>query len=173
MLLSSWRHQDNRRSNAVRGALIALLLSLTSLAVACTGARNADNANGASDRNATAPDRGSARSQAESSPPFSPDIKEPDRYTVAMTIGAEGGATPALQFSFSKFDTDRRWTFMLGPPLGQVAYLEKSGLKYVIFFERKQYIEVQPGALGVQVGAVFTPNAVAERLKSRVRYEKL
>jgi hypothetical protein len=51
-------------------------------------------------------------------------------------------------------------------------YLEKSGLKYLVLFERKQYVELTPDALGFQLGSILTPNSIADRLGSR-QYEKL
>jgi len=106
------------------------------------------------------------------------NIQEPERYSVTMTISAQDTTSTApapmatQQLTFARFDADRRWGFLLPAPLGQVVYLEKSGLKYLVLFDRKQYVEVAPDAFGFQIGRTVTPNGVVERLKSRP-HEKL
>ena len=106
------------------------------------------------------------------------NIQEPERYSVTMTISAQETTTdvPApmatQQLTLSRFDADRRWGLTLPAPLGQIAYLEKSGLKYLVLFDRKQYVEVTPDTLGFQIGRALTPNGVVERLKARP-HEKL
>jgi hypothetical protein len=76
------------------------------------------------------------------------------------------------QFALTKLDADRRWAFVLPAPLGQIVYLEKSGLKYLVLYDRKQYVELTPDALGFQLGSVLTPNSV-ELLNPRAQYEQL
>ena len=106
------------------------------------------------------------------------NIQEPDRYSVTMTISAQATTSDApapmatQQLTFARFDSDRRWGFVLPQPVGQVVYLEKSGLKYLVLFDRKQYLEITPDALGFQIGRTLTPNGVVERLKARP-HEKL
>jgi hypothetical protein len=51
-------------------------------------------------------------------------------------------------------------------------YLEKSGLKYLVLFERKQYVELTSNAFGFEPGKVLTPNSIAERLRQQ-QYEML
>jgi len=105
------------------------------------------------------------------------NIQEPERYSITMTISAQETAsdTPApmvtQQLTLSRFDADRRWGFTLPAPLGQVVYLEKSGLKYLVFFDRKQYVEVAPD-VGFHIGRTLTPNGVIDRLKTKP-HEKL
>jgi len=77
------------------------------------------------------------------------------------------------QLGFAKIGADRRWELVLPPPLGQVAYLEKSGLKYLVLFERKQYVELTPEALGFQPASILTPGAVAERFNIDAPHEQL
>lgn len=106
------------------------------------------------------------------------DVKEPERYSVAMAVSAQQTASdvpaPMLtqQLTLARFDSDRRWTFAFSAPLGQVAYLEKSGLKYVILFDRKVYAEVTSDALSIPVASLLSPRSISERLKSN-QYEKL
>jgi outer membrane lipoprotein-sorting protein len=91
-----------------------------------------------------------------------------------MTITIqEVGATPSLtqELSLAKLGADRRWA-LSSPALGQVVYLDKSGLRYLVLFERKQYIELNPDAFGFEPARVLTPNSIAERLRSQL-YEKL
>src|SRR5712692_7882384 len=84
------------------------------------------------------------------------EAKEPDRYSVITTITIQptGSAPqtniPPLQFSFARMDTDRRVSFKLPGPVGEVVYLEKSPLKYLIFPSRNQYVEIDPSELGFQ-----------------------
>jgi hypothetical protein len=106
------------------------------------------------------------------------NIQEPDRYSVTMTISAQETTSDApapmatQQLTLARFDADRRWGFLLPAPVGQVVYVEKSGLKYLVLLDRKQYVEITPDTLGFQIGRVLTPNGVVERIKSRP-HEKL
>jgi hypothetical protein len=106
------------------------------------------------------------------------NIQEPDRYSVTMTISAQATTSDApapmatQQLTLARFDSDRRWGFVLPQPVGQVVYLEKSGLKYLVLFDRKQYLEVTPDAFGFQIGRTLTPNGVVDRLKAKP-HEKL
>ena len=119
---------------------------------------------------------GAAPDSRESGTDSSVDIKDPDRFSLSMTISAqeinnEPSSMPTLQFGFTRFDSDRRWTFHLPAPLGQVVYLEKSGLMYLILSDRKQYVELNPNDLGFQMGRAMTPSAIANQLKARARVE--
>src|SRR5438876_10888541 len=74
------------------------------------------------------------------------EAREPARYSVVTTITVQptGNAPqtniPPLQFSFARMDTDRRVSFKLPDPVGEVVYLEKSPLKYLIFPSRNKYV---------------------------------
>jgi hypothetical protein len=98
----------------------------------------------------------------------SPNVLEPDRYFANVTATLDGrDASPrTLSFSFARLAADRRWAFELTQ--GQVIYLEKSGLKYLVFPTRGQYAEVSPGNAGFQAGDLISPNVAWARLKSRV-----
>ena len=171
------RYQSYHRPiPAFRRALIALLIMLACLYLGCTDASKGTNANSAGSR--AKPGNANAGSRTASSQSAIIDIKAPERYSVAMTISTQGTASEApapmltQQLSLAKVGADRRWTFVFPAPLGQIVYLEKSGLKYLVLFERKQYVELTPDALGFQLGSVLTPNSIADRLRSR-QYEKL
>jgi len=69
--------------------------------------------------------------------------------------------------------TDRRISFKLPEPVGEVIYLEKSPLKYLIFPARSQYVELDPNELGFQLGAVMSPTSIVARIKERTQYEQL
>jgi hypothetical protein len=106
--------------------------------------------------------------------------REPERYSTTMTVTGQytsssqrQGNIPALQFDFARLDGDRRWGFNLPQPVGQVVYLEKGNLKYLLIPARNQYVEIRPEELGVQIGNSLTPAAVIERLKSRGQHENL
>lgn len=167
-----WRLLTYRRT------AFACLLILAALGLGCSVSTRSSNANSNNGSVPAANSNGnaSADSRAARSAPL--DIKEPERYSVAMTISvqdatADPAKMPTLQFDFTKIDADRRWAFALPSPLGQVVYLEKSGLRYLILFERKQYIEVSSGELGFAPGNSLTAGAVAGHLKERVEFESL
>lgn len=165
------------RVRACRPALTALSVIIISLFCGCTAAIKSNNANSNAPSNAKSVNR-NADSQA-SNTQDDINIREPDRYSVAMTISGQNTASDApasmatLQFGFAKFDADRRWTFTLPAPMGQVAYLEKSGLKYLVFLSSKQYSELMPDALGFQIGGALSPVSIAQQMKSSVRFERL
>lgn len=166
------------RSAAPRRSLVSVVLLLTVAAcfgASCSNQPRAGNANSSStsaNKNAGAPESRETRTDSIV------DIKDPDRFSLSMTISAqeinnEPSSMPTLQFGFTKFDSDRRWTFSLPAPLGQVVYLEKSGLMYLILSDRKQYVELNPNDLGFQMGRAMTPSAIANQLKARARTEAL
>lgn len=172
-------HYQKSHHRAFRRALIALLIMPACLALACTEASKGTNANSAGSGSKPGGNgNANADSRTASSQSATIDIKVPERYGVAMTISTQGTTSEApapmltQQLSLAKVGADRRWTFIFPAPLGQIVYLEKSGLKYLVLVERKQYIELTPDALGFQLGRVLTPNSIAERLGSR-QYEKL
>jgi len=106
--------------------------------------------------------------------------KEPDQYSETISInveptGAEKKTTiPPLQFDFARLGGDRRAGFEL-PGVGQIIYLEHSGLKYIVLPVRNQYIELDQSTLGVELPrlSLMTPTAVVEHLKSSAKYYKL
>jgi len=160
-----------------RLALTAFLLLLICSAFGCTGSSGARNANSSAPANQNAGANANAESKSASGEPSGVVIREPERYGAAITISAQdiaGGAPASMatqQFGFAKLGADRRWAFNLPEPLGQVAYLEKSGLKYLVLFDRKQYMELTPDMLPFSMTA-FSPGAIAERLRPRMRFEK-
>jgi outer membrane lipoprotein-sorting protein len=107
------------------------------------------------------------------------EAKEPESYsaTTIITVQPTGNAPqtniPPLQFGFARMGTDRRISFKLPDPVGEVVYLEKPQLKYLIFPLRNQYVELDPDELGFQLGNLMSPASALERLKERTRYESL
>jgi hypothetical protein len=179
LFLCRYQKSHHRLNRAFRRALIALLSMLACLALGCTEASKGTNANSAGSGSKPGGNgNANAGSRTASSQSATIDIKTPERYSVAMTISTQGATSEApapmltQQLSLAKVGADRRWTFVFPAPLGQIVYLEKSGLKYLVLFERKQYVELTPEALGFQLGSVLTPNSIADRLRSR-QYEKL
>jgi hypothetical protein len=77
------------------------------------------------------------------------------------------GASSTLDFAFARIGSDRRWAFQVAPPLGQVIYLEKSGLKYLVFPSRGLYTDIFPGQQGFQPAALVTPASPASSLKNQ------
>ena len=163
-------------SSEKRRSFIATLLVLAFFSFGCKGTETSTNANPSAAKSGQA-----ANSNGETSPEADQQssvvIKEPERYDAGITISAQDGTSgePAAmatqQFSFAKLGADRRWAFNLPTPIGQVAYLEKSGLRYLIFFDRKQYTEVTPDLMSFSMGSL-SPGAIAEHLRPRMQFEK-
>jgi len=143
----------------------------------CTSSSRPRNANSSAPANQNANGNANAESKSASGEPSGVDIREPERYGAAITISAQdiAGDAPASmatqQFGFAKLGADRRWAFNFPAPLGQVAYLEKSGLKYLVLFDHKQYTELTADQLPFAMTAL-SPGAIAERLKPRMHFEK-
>ena len=179
LLLCRYQKSHYRPIRAFRRALIGIPITLACLAFGCSETSKGTNANSSgSTSQSGGNDNANSGSRTASSQSATIDIKVPERYGVAMTISTQGTTSEApapmltQQLSLAKVGADRRWTFVFPAPLGQIVYLEKSGLKYLVLVERKQYVELTPDALGFRLGSVLTPNSIAERLGSR-QYEKL
>jgi hypothetical protein len=167
-----------RRTDAILQAgplvLIAAVMALT--LAGCSGAPTG-NAN--SNANVTANTNLNANTGAATptgATPFS--SREPERYSARMTLTARGTlnnqqrSTPELQFEFARLGNDKRWAFNL-PSIGEVTYLEKAGLKYLIIPSRSQYVELRSEELGFNLPDLMTPSAAIDQLKSRTQYETL
>src|SRR6185436_1640103 len=70
---------------------------------------------------------------------------------------------PPLQVEVGRMKGDRRWSFQLSG-IGEVVYMEKAGLKYLLLPERKQYAELLPGNLSFSGADTLTPSAMAGKL---------
>lgn len=107
------------------------------------------------------------------------EAREPENYSVTTTItiqptgNAPQANIPRLQFLFARMGADRRISFKLPDPVGEVIYLEKPPLKYLIFPARGQYVELDPNELGFQLGAVMSPPSIIARVKERTQYEQM
>jgi hypothetical protein len=107
------------------------------------------------------------------------EAREPERYSLSSTITIQPTGNspqaniPPLQFSFARMGTDRRVSFKLPDPVGEVIYLEKSPLKYLIFPARNPYVELDPSELGFQLGDVMSPASAVQRIKERAQYEQV
>lgn len=158
-------------SRAFRVTFIASLILLASFALGCGEASKGTDSSAGSSAKAGGNANANAGPRAASSQSATIDIKEPERYSVAMTISIQETVSEApapmltQQLSFAKVGADRRWAFVFPAPLGQIVYLEKSGLKYLVLFERKHYVELMSNAFGFEPGKVLTPNSIAERLR--------
>jgi hypothetical protein len=139
----------------------------------------AENANSGAIANSNT---GAAGADSNGSPGSREPIyaKEPDQYSETIAINVEQPGSdkkaevPPLQFDFARLGADRRAAFQL-PALGQVIYLEHSGLKYIVLPARSQYLELDQATLGVELPklSLMTPTAVVEHLKSSAQYYKL
>ena len=161
------------RINKSHSILVCLVMvALTVLAASgCTTAgtstTNSVNSN-ASTATAPAPPRATTL-----------ETREPETYSVTNTISIQPTGNspqanvPPMQFSFARMGTDRRVSFKLPDPVGEVVYLEKAPLKYLIFPARNQYVELDPNELGFALGDVMSPASVIDRLKQRAQYEQI
>lgn len=151
----------------ILGAILLMLGAIFSSACATAGTNTATVSNS----NAAAP--------APPPPPAPLEAREPDRYSVATTITVQptGNAPqtniPPMQFTFARITDQRRVSFKLPDPVGEVIYLEKPPLKYLIFPARNQYVELDPNELGFQLGELMSPASAIQRLKEKSRYEML
>jgi outer membrane lipoprotein-sorting protein len=97
-----------------------------------------------------------ATANATPAPAATLEAREPDRYSVntTITIQPTGNSPqaniPPLQFSFAKLGADRRVSFKLPEPVGEVIYHE----------------------LGFQLGEIMSPASAVQRLKERLQYEQ-
>jgi hypothetical protein len=151
----------------ILGAMLFLLGAVLSSACATAGTNTATVSNS----NAAAP--------APPPPPAPLEAREPDRYSVATTITVQptGNAPqtniPPMQFTFARLTDQRRVSFKLPDPVGEVIYLEKPPMKYLIFPARNQYVELDPNELGFQLGELMSPASAIQRLKEKSHYEML
>lgn len=163
-------YTEIKRSHALMGFLV--MVALTVLAASgCTtaGITTTTNTN-------TSPATASAPPVPVSA---TLETREPERYSVTNTItiqptgNSPQANVPPMQFSFARMGTDRRVSFKLPDPVGEVIYLEKAPLKYLIFPARNQYVELDPNELGFALGDVMSPASAIDRLKKRAQYEQI
>ena len=151
----------------ILGAVLLVLGAVLTSACATAGTNTATVSNS----NAAAP--------TPPPPPAPLEAREPDRYSVATTITVQptGNAPqtniPPMQFTFARITDQRRVSFKLPDPVGEVIYLEKPPMKYLIFPARNQYLELDPNELGFQLGELMSPASAIQRLKEKSRYEML
>jgi hypothetical protein len=152
---------------AFRISHFALVLGVAVAGLSLPGCSDSKSDNSNSNANSNRTSGANANSSTSAALRFFP--KEPDPYSTSITIAQEG--QPPLQVEVAKMRGDRRWTFQLSG-IGEVVYLEKAGLKYLILPERKQYTELLSGSLAFNGGEALTPTAMAGRL-GPVRAEKI
>lgn len=144
------------------------------LSAACTNTGTSTTANLNSNTNSVANANTTPRPDASNL-----EAREPERYIVTNTIAIQptGSApqtnVPPLQFTYARMGTDRRLSFKLPDPVGEVIYLEKPVLKYLIFPARNQYVELDSQELGFPLGDLMSPASIVARLKERAQSEQL
>jgi hypothetical protein len=180
--MSQFKEESMSYTRINRCAVTAFvtLVSLTALFLfGCNDARNTNTANMNTNANANPSATANMNANSNSAMPVVATVepREPDRYSVTTTITVQPqGSTPQanippLQFSFARMGTDRRVSFKLPDPVGEVIYLEKPTLKYLIFPARNQYVELDPQELGFKLGDVMSPASMVARLKERSQWE--
>jgi hypothetical protein len=145
--------------------LLGFAVSAAAVVSLGCGTSNVENSNAVV---GSAAKTSNSNAAASSSTAGSPNVLEPERYfaNVTATLDGKDSSPQTLSFSFARLAADRRWAFELKQ--GQVIYLEKSGLKYLVFPTRGQYAEVLPGDAGFQASDLISPNVAWARLKSRL-----
>jgi hypothetical protein len=163
---------------------VTFILSITITALFLVGCSNTNtgtnsNANRTAIAN-TNTSSATANSNSASASSAALETREPDSYSVTTKITVQPtGETPQtnippLQFSFAKIGSDnRRISFDLPSPVGEIVYIEKGAFKYLIVPSRNQYVELDPNELGFQLGTVLSPASVIERLKQKTQYETM
>ena len=170
-------HTEFKRTHSVTAFLV--MVALTALASSgCTTPGTNTTTNMNSNANAASANV-NANTNALAAGGTTLEAREPERYSLTNTITIQPTGNspqaniPPLQFSFARMGTDRRVSFKLPDPVGEVIYLEKSPLKYLIFPARNQYVELDPNELGFQLGDVMSPASAVERLKEHAQYEQV
>jgi len=160
-------------------AWLVTAISLTAIfSFGCAQPANTNSANMNSNASSTMTDS-NANSNSATPAATSVEPREPDNYSVTTTVTVQPQGTtpqanvPPLQFSFARMATNRRISFKLPDPIGEVIYLEKPPLKYLIFPLRNQYVELDPQELGFQLGEVMSPATLVSRLKERTQWETM
>jgi hypothetical protein len=163
--------------------LILILIGLASFA--CAPAPTNSNASMTGNSNASASANPAVEPTMNSNTGVATEVnkaafaaREPEQYSLTMTITGQGSASnkqgtlPPQKIEFARLASDRRWAFTL-PAIGEVVYLEKPTMRYLILPSRNQYVEIAPDSLGFQLGNALTPSAMIERLKPHTQYENL
>jgi len=158
---------------------LTLVMAVTALvSFGCTSAPTGTNANSNTNANASAGGNINGNANVNTNPVAGTplNVREPEQYSATYTVSGEGEANArqgaaTLQVDFAKRGADRRWTFNAPAPIGQITYLEKAGLKYLVIPARNQYVELKPEELGVNLGSVMSPATMIEQLKARTQYE--
>lgn len=163
------------------------ILSITITALFLVGCSNTgtntgtnSNASRTTATNTNASSGASANSNSSPATAAALETREPENYSVTTRITVQPtGETPQanvppLEFSFAKIGSDnRRISFNLPNPVGEIIYIEKGALKYLIVPARNQYVELDPDELGFQLGTVLSPASIIERLKQKTQYETM
>ncbi|HEU4388109.1 MAG TPA: hypothetical protein VFV34_09950 [Blastocatellia bacterium] len=99
-------------------------------------------------------------------------LAEPEHYTARVRAVVESSGQPAysLEYVLAKMGADRRAVFPVKG--GEGVYIERSGLRYVVFEGRKLYAEISPEASRLRVDALVRPIGLIEQPHLRTSYEK-
>lgn len=163
-------YNRSNKSHAILVCLVMVALTVLAASGCTTAGTSTTNSANSNASPATAPAPASATTL---------ETREPETYSVTNTINIQPTGNspqanvPPMQFSFARMGTDRRVSFKLPDPVGEVIYLEKAPLKYLIFPARNQYVELDPNELGFSLGDVMSPASVIDRLKKRAQYEQI
>jgi len=158
------------KTRRIFAAFATTVLALAAFGCTSTPESNSNTSANANSNTSASANANTSTAASSASSPFS--MAEPERYSLKMTISGSGSANnrqanmQTQEIVFARMSANRLWTINVAP-LGQISYLEKPGLKYLILPSRKQYVEMTPDAVGFPIGSVLTPSAMIERLKSQ------
>jgi len=100
------------------------------------------------------------------------DTREPDQYqaTVKLSLQTMGqgnqnaAAVPTIAANVARSGNDRMMEFNL-PTNEKVIFLDKGGMSYLIFPNRKQYAELTKEALGFEMRRIMMPEQIVNQAK--------
>ena len=161
--------------NSIKVVFVCLLVTAGILSSACQ-TTTTTNTNSNANLNVNA----SPAANANVSPGEIAKIaaREPQLYkaTLVLTVETEGGektvGIPQLTAEVARNGDDRRVAVKL-PDGSDLIYLEKAGQHIAIAPARKQYAELTPEAIGVQLRDLMTPGQLVARLENLKGLERV
>ncbi|MEP7214402.1 MAG: hypothetical protein ABI791_15095 [Acidobacteriota bacterium] len=101
------------------------------------------------------------------------DTREPDQYQATVKLSLEttaqgnqkAAAIPTIAANVARSGNDRMMEFNL-PTNEKVIFLDKGGMSYLIFPNRKQYAELTKEALGFEMRRLMMPEQIVNQAKA-------
>lgn len=98
------------------------------------------------------------------------DAREPEEYQATVklsfqTMGSQPASLPTLVANVARADDNRMMEFTL-PTNEKVIFLDKGGMNYLIFPNRKQFAELTKESLGFDIRRMLMPAQIVEQAKA-------